>query len=62
MHLAITAVLQFLVFFVPRQKKGEPSPPLFDSPFDSHEWPTQNFSLQYKHRIKQTSWENKEEN
>ena len=61
MHLAITAVLQFLIF-LSLAKKGEPSPPLSDSPFNSYEWPKQNFSLQYQHRIKQTSWENKEEN
>ena len=30
------------------------------SPFNSHEWPRQNFSLQYQYNIKQTSVENKE--
>ena len=30
------------------------------SPFNSHEWPRQNFSLQYQYNIKQTSDENKE--
>ena len=29
-------------------------------PFNSHGWPTQNFSLQYQYNIKQTSDENKE--
>ena len=29
-------------------------------PFYSHEWPRQNFSLQYQYNIKQTSDENKE--
>ena len=29
-------------------------------PFNSHEWPRQNFSLQYQYHIKQTSDENKE--
>ena len=29
-------------------------------PCNSHEWPRQNFSLQYKYVIKQTSEENKE--
>ena len=29
-------------------------------PFNSHEWPWQNFSLQYRYKIKQTSDENKE--
>ena len=29
-------------------------------PFNSHEWPRQNFSLQYQYNIKQTSDENKE--
>ena len=33
----------------------------FFLPFNSHEWPRQNFSLQYQHSIKQTSDENKEE-
>ena len=28
--------------------------------FNSHEWPRQNFSLQYQYNIKQTSDENKE--
>ena len=32
----------------------------FTKPFNSHEWPGQNFSLQYKHNIKQTSDEKKE--
>ena len=30
------------------------------SPFNSHEWPGQNFSLQYQNNIQQTSDENKE--
>ena len=30
------------------------------SPFNSHEWPRQNFSLQYQNNIQQTSDENKE--
>ena len=30
------------------------------SPFNSHEWPRQNFSLQYQYNIKQASDENKE--
>ena len=29
-------------------------------PLNSHEWPRQNFSLQYQYNIKQTSDENKE--
>ena len=29
-------------------------------PFNSHEWPRQNFSLQYQYNIKQGSDENKE--
>ena len=29
-------------------------------PFNSHEWPRQNFSLQYQYNFKQTSDENKE--
>ena len=29
-------------------------------PFNSHEWPRKNFSLQYQYNIKQTSDENKE--
>ena len=31
-------------------------------PFNSHEWPRQNFSLQYQYIIKQTSDENNEMN
>ena len=30
------------------------------NPFNSHEWPRQNFSLQYQYNIDQTSDENKE--
>ena len=30
------------------------------SPFNSHEWPRQNFSLQYQYNINQISDENKE--
>ena len=30
------------------------------NPLNSHEWPRQNFSLQYQYNIKQTSDENKE--
>ena len=29
-------------------------------PFNSHEWPSQNFSLQYQYNIKQTSDKKKE--
>ena len=29
-------------------------------PFNSHEWPRQNFSLQYQYNINQISDENKE--
>ena len=32
----------------------------FILPFNCKEWPRQNFSLQYQHRIKQTSEEKKE--
>ena len=32
----------------------------FSYPLNSHEWPWQNFSLQYQYNIKQTSDENKE--
>ena len=31
-------------------------------PLNSHEWPRENFSLQYQYNIKQTSHENKEKN
>ena len=30
------------------------------NPLNSHEWPRQNFSLQYQYNIKQTSDENKD--
>ena len=33
----------------------------FILPFNCKEWPRQNFSLQYQHRIKQASEEKKEE-
>ena len=32
----------------------------FIQPFNSHEWPRQNFSLQYQYSVNQTSNENKE--
>ena len=28
--------------------------------FNSHEWPRQNFSLQYQYNVNQVSYENKE--
>ena len=31
-----------------------------DHPFNLHEWPRKNFSLQFQFKIKQTSDENKE--
>ena len=39
-----------------------PVPPLpsFSYPFNSHEWPRQNFSLQYQYNVNQISDENKE--
>ena len=33
---------------------------IFASPFNSHEWPRQNFSLQYQYNINQISDENNE--
>ena len=33
---------------------------IFASPFNSHEWPRQNFSLQDQYNINQISDENKE--
>ena len=35
-------------------------PALPSQPFNSHDWPRKNFSLQYQYNIKQTSDENRE--
>ena len=42
-----------------RAGKNDPTC-LFTYPLNSHEWPGQNFSLEYLYNIKQTSDENKE--
>ena len=34
--------------------------PYYLSPFNSHEWPRQNFSLQYQDNVNQVSDKNKE--